>query len=93
MDKAPRKTVAVLYFEGCPNHRQTVELARNVVAELGVDAAVEEFEVKTLEDAVRLRFLGSPSVQVDGADIEPGARASTAYARSEERRVGKECRL
>ena len=80
MDKTPRKNVAVLYFEGCPNHRQTVELARNVVAELAVDAAVEELEVKTLEDAVRLRFLGSPSVQVDGVDIEPAVRASTAYA-------------
>ncbi len=80
MDKAPRKNVEVLYFEGCPNHRQTVELARDVVVELGVDAAVAELEVKTLEDAVRLRFLGSPSVQVDGVDIEPAARASTAYA-------------
>jgi mercuric ion transport protein len=80
MDKAPRQNVDVLYFEGCPNHQRTVELARDVVAELGVDAAVEELEVKTLEDAVRLRFLGSPSVQVDGVDIDPAARASTAYA-------------
>jgi hypothetical protein len=80
MDKAPRKNVEVLYFEGCPNHRQTVELARDVVVELGVDAAVAEREVETLEDAVRLRFLGSPSVQVDGVDIEPAARATTAYA-------------
>lgn len=79
MDKPPRKTVEVLYFEGCPNHQQTSQLARDVVAELGVDATVEEVEVKTLEDAVRLRFLGSPNVHVDGVDIEPAARSSRAY--------------
>lgn len=80
MDGIWRNKVEVLYFEGCPNHRWAVELAREVVTELGVDAAVEEVEVKTLEDAERLRFLGSPSVHVDGVDIEPGARNSTAYA-------------
>ena len=80
MDKAARKKVEVLYFKGCPNHQQTVELAREIVTELGVDVAVEQVEVRTLEDAARLRFLGSPSVHVDGVDIEAAARASTAYA-------------
>ena len=80
MDIAPRKNVEVLYFEGCPNHRETVERASAVVRELGIIAEVSEVEVKTSEDAERLRFLGSPSVHVDGVDIEPAARASTAYA-------------
>lgn len=79
MDRARRKKVEVLYFQGCPNHRQAVELTRKVVSEIGVDAEIEEVEVKTLQDAARVRFLGSPSVRVDGVDIEPGARNSTAY--------------
>jgi hypothetical protein len=32
-----------------------------------------------MEDAVRLRFLGSPSVQIDGLDIDPMARARTDF--------------
>ncbi len=79
MDHSSQTTVAVLYVAGCPNYRPTLELARAVVAELGVEVAVEGIEVMTVEEAVRLRFLGSPSVQIDGVDIEPGARASTAY--------------
>ena len=79
--------IEVLYFEGCPNHPPAVELAKSVVAELGVGALVEQVEVKTEADAKRLRFFGSPTVQVDGVDIEPGARArgQGSLGRQEER--------
>ncbi len=71
--------IEVLYFEGCPHHQTTVELVHEVVAELGVGADVHEVEVRDDEDAARLRFLGSPSVRVDGVDIEPGARDDAQF--------------
>lgn len=71
--------VEVLFFEGCPNHKPAVELARDVARELGVPAEVEEVEVLSSEDAKRLRFLGSPSIHVDGVDVEPRARAMTDF--------------
>ena len=80
MRKKPSKTVQVLYFEGCPNHRPTVERVAEVAASFGLATLVEEVEVKSAEDAERLRFLGSPSVHIDGIDIDPAARESTAYA-------------
>lgn len=67
--------VQVLYFTGCPNHTRAVELAREVVAETGLDAEIEEVEVASDDDAAQLRFLGSPTVLVNGVDIEIGARA------------------
>lgn len=72
--------VEVLYFEGCPNHAPALQLVREVVSELGLDATVEEVEVKTPEDVVERRFLGSPTVLVDGVDIEPRARERTDFA-------------
>ena len=74
--------IQVLYFEGCPNHEPTVSLVREVVADLDISAHVEEIEVNTQADAERLRFLGSPTVQVNGIDIEPSAREQTHYALS-----------
>ena len=74
--------VDVLFFDGCPNHEPTVELVRRVVRELGVDAEVREVEVESAEDANRLRFLGSPTVQVDGVDIEAGRANESAFAMS-----------
>jgi mercuric ion transport protein len=80
MDGVSGKKVEVLYFEGCPNHYETAALAREVIGELGIDATVEEVEVRNGDDAERLRFLGSPTVHVDGIDIEVAARDSSQYA-------------
>ncbi len=65
--------IEVLYFEGCPQHQATVQLVHEVIAELGVRADVHEVEVRDQEDATHLRFLGLPSVRVEGVDIEPDA--------------------
>ncbi len=75
-------TIEVLYFEGCPHLEPTLSLAHEVLGELGLDTEVREVEVRTPEDAERLRFLGSPSVRVDWKDIEPGAASRTEYALS-----------
>lgn len=75
-------TVEVLFFDGCPNHEPTLELARSAVAELGVAAQVHEVAVEDPEDAEARRFLGSPSVRVNGRDIEPGAEDRTSFALS-----------
>ena len=67
--------IEVLYFDGCPNHRPAVDLVRSVAP----DATVEEIEICTPEDAERMRFVGSPSIRVDGVDVEPAARTRTDY--------------
>ena len=72
--------VQVLYFEGCPNHPPATELVRQVIAEMRVDASIEELEVTSQEQVEQLRFLGSPTIQVDGIDIEPAARSRSDYA-------------
>ncbi len=69
--------VQVLSFTGCPNHMPTVDRARQVVAEIGLDAEIEEVEVTSGDDAAPLRFLGSPTVLVNGVDIEVTARTRT----------------
>ena len=75
-------TVEVLFFDGCPNHGPAVDLAKEVVADLVPDVQVEEVEVRDAEDAARLRFLGSPTIRVDGMDIEPEARTRTDFSMS-----------
>ena len=56
-----------------------LELLRDALAERGVDAEVELREVRTQEEAEALRFPGSPTIRVDGADVDPeGASARPA---------------
>jgi hypothetical protein len=56
-------------------------LVQRVAADLGVTPALRFVEV-TPPNVERLRFLGSPSVRVNGHDIEPGAdeRATFRFA-------------
>jgi len=71
--KAKLPRVEVLYFAGCPNYRSVLELIERTVAELGLEPRIDLVEVRDAQAAVELRFLGSPTVRVDGRDIEPGA--------------------
>jgi hypothetical protein len=68
-----RPRVEILYFDGCPNHAAARALVERVAAELRVEPQIELVDVTDAAAAAQLRFLGSPTVRVDGRDVEPGA--------------------
>ncbi len=59
----------------CPSTPGTIRLVEGVARDMGITIALERLLVKTPEKAEALAFLGSPTVQVEGQDIEPEARA------------------
>jgi hypothetical protein len=65
-------TVQVQMSPGCGHGQKTIELVRRVLDEIAPEARIEAVTVATLGDAERLGFRGSPTVLVDGTDIEPG---------------------
>jgi hypothetical protein len=70
--------VEILYFSGCPNHGPAVDRVREVLAQEDTPAEMVEVEVKDVATAQRIGFLGSPTILVDGQDVEPAARAERA---------------
>lgn len=71
-------TIEVLTFPGCPNSRPAIDAAIAIAREL--DPTIDVREVTVGADEVeRLRFLGSPTVRVNGRDVEPGADERTTY--------------
>jgi len=72
--------VELLYFDGCPNYAALAAHLPELLAAAGVDAELELRRVESDADAQRLRFLGSPTVRVDGRDVEPGANQRETYA-------------
>ena len=66
--------VRVLYFEGCPNYPPTVQRIRTVAERLGAAVDLREVEVTPNADPNSLGFRGSPTVQVNGVDIDPSQR-------------------
>jgi copper chaperone CopZ len=71
--------IEVLYFSGCPNHVQAVERVREALRDEGLRGEIVEIEVSDPESAQRMKFLGSPSIRVDGLDIESEARSATKF--------------
>ncbi|UZJ25484.1 thioredoxin family protein [Rhodococcus antarcticus] len=63
--------VTLLYFEGCPHWELADSHLAALAAERG-DLTVTRRLVETAEEAERVGFLGSPSIQVDGVDVFAG---------------------
>jgi hypothetical protein len=63
--------VEFLFWEGCPSHDVALDRLHEVMAEEGIDASVEVVEIETEEGAEAARFIGSPTIRIDGQDIDP----------------------
>lgn len=60
--------VSLLYFDGCPNHEDTLTLLNTLLGEAGWDGAVQLVNVGSPRRAEELDFRGSPTVLIDGVD-------------------------
>jgi len=75
----PRIRVEILTFENCPNADTAREHVLQALEAEALDAAIVEVAVETPALAHELQFLGSPSVRVNGRDVESGAERRDAY--------------
>ena len=74
-------TIEFRYWEGCPSYPEARELLDSVLRERGVEAEIVVRQVHTQEEAEELRFPGSPTILVDGRDVDPvGAESRPALA-------------
>jgi len=74
--------IEVLYFEGCPNHLAAIEMIRETLKSLGRQCEIRQVEVRTQADAEAMAFVGSPSIRINGADIEAWARSAKDFGLS-----------
>ncbi len=63
--------IEFLYWEECPSHTETLARLREVLKESELDPPVERIHVETDDQAVSLKFPGSPTIRIDGADLFP----------------------
>jgi len=75
--------IELLYFDGCPSHEQLLPTITQLAAQAGAELRLRR--VESPEAAERERFLGSPTIRVDGVDVDPGAAERTDF--------GLKCRI
>ena len=71
--------VELLYWDGCPSVIEARVLLTDALAARGIVEPIVEREIVTHDDAVAARFPGSPTIRIDGVDIDQ-AGADTRYS-------------
>jgi hypothetical protein len=69
--------IELLYFNGCPGYKMALKYINEVLEDKGIKLPVQMVKIASEEDAAKHHFLGSPSVRIDGEDIEPGTERIT----------------
>jgi len=68
--------ILILYNPNCPSKKILPTLVKQALEELNITCEFSEKIIENLEEAQQFRFYGSPSIKVNGKDLEPGADES-----------------
>lgn len=63
--------IQFLWWEGCPSHPDAWQRLNAVLDELQVKVDIQRIEIQSEDDAMRWRFPGSPTILINGEDIDP----------------------
>src|SRR5215471_20119953 len=72
--------IKVLYVPGCPNHQAAIEILRNALRSAAIEAPIQEVAVTDDAMARQLNFPSSPTIRVDGRDVESNPQDSYGLA-------------
>jgi arsenate reductase len=72
--------IEALVFDGCPHAETALDLARAAAARLVPAGAVERIDIESEEAAAKTRFYGSPTILVNGEDVEGRTGPSTGLS-------------
>ncbi len=64
------KKIEFFYFEGCPSYKKALDHLKEIINEENIEADLELIRVDSPEDAQKVGFQGSPSIKIDGQDME-----------------------
>ena len=71
--------IEILYFKDCPSYKKAYELVEQIINENNVDAKIEFVLITKDMDAEKLKFRGSPTILIDGKDIDSGTKESFGF--------------
>jgi len=68
--KGQKVKIEVQHFEGCPNSAEMIARVRTAIEEFNEHIEYKEILVETPEQARQIKFRGSPTVLINGSDLE-----------------------
>ena len=71
--------IEVLYMPHCPNHALALERLRGILSAESFQKQVSEILVRDAVMAQSLKFPGSPTIRINGQDVEPQSEKAVAF--------------
>jgi hypothetical protein len=71
--------IEALYVPNCPNHALALERLREILSPEGFQSYVNEVLVNDVDAAQSLKFPGSPTIRINGHDVEPQSERSASF--------------
>jgi hypothetical protein len=69
---SPAPAVQLLWWRDCPSWEEALVLLRDEMEAAGLDPrSLDVREIRTDADAQQEGFVGSPTIRIDGQDLEP----------------------
>jgi hypothetical protein len=75
--------IQLLYFDDCPSYQTALTLLQEALGAVGRSDVIQTIEIKDNADVERWKFIGSPTIRIDG--IDPFDQGTSNY--------GMECRV
>jgi len=72
-DEHVMHTITVLHVPGCAGGKAALQIA-SAIEQTRPDVAAEDVVIEAEEDGIARGFRGSPTVLIDGRDIEPNSQ-------------------
>ncbi len=73
----PPVKVHVLHSEACLRTPPTIERVKKMAQNMGVSIELTEVEVNTFDEIMEYEFIGSPTVRINGKDIDASSRRTS----------------
>lgn len=70
MESEPVIKIELLYFEDCPSYKHVWSDLLEVVTDNKLNVVIRPINIDSFEKANSLNFAGSPSIHVNGVDLE-----------------------
>lgn len=72
--------IEILYVPGCPNHQAAIDSLKSVLGAASIIAPIRQVAITDEAMAHQLKFPGSPTVRIDGRDVESAPEDSYGVA-------------
>lgn len=72
-------TIDFLYYNDCPHYPEALDILKDVLSEEHIKVDINMIQVANVDEAQQLKFLGSPTIRINGEDVEPETGQRTEY--------------